>query len=194
MFRLIFIIIFIFLYSTKACPMSEDVSTIHQKSVGNQYISVSVKYFDGDLLHVLIPKGVWVGFLYKALRLDVRDRSDYAKHTMPFFKDGVYDFVLAKQYTEANEKESFVLKAFLSHYLVVKISFENLGYANFDDFKEKNFYCEISEGSDYCECILKVDSLTNIWHATYIMANNGFFVNTKGVIDYSGVSFIGRVY
>lgn len=166
--------------------------TVHQKAVGKQHISVSIKYFDGDMLDILIPKDIWTRVLYKTTGANVRERNKYIAQTKSFYSEGVYNFTLAKQPRSLDQKSKDELKALLSHYLIAKVTVEMLGYKGFDQFKEKNTDCRTSNDSILYECKLKPKSLISVWQASSIMAENGFLVNTTGRLDLSNVSFISH--
>jgi hypothetical protein len=186
-------IIFALLLSLSAVSNAsvKDI-TVHQKAVGKQHIALSVKYFDDDILDVLIPKDLWTRVLYKATGANVRERSRYITLTESFYRKGVYNFRLAKPPKGFNQKSKDELKALLSHYLIAKVTVEMLGYESFEQFKEKNIDCRTSNGSLLYECKLKPESLINVWQASNIMAENGFLVNTTGRLDLSNVSFISQ--
>lgn len=183
-------IIFVLLLSLSAVSIaSEGDISIHQKAVGNQYIALSIRYFDGDILDVLIPKDLWVRVLYKATGVDVRDRSKYIALTKSFYREGLYDFRLAKPPRSLNEKSKDELKVLLNHYLIARVTVEMLGYKDFEQFREKNIDCKNSNDGHMYECKLKPESLVSIWQAANIMAVHGFLVNSTGRLDSSSVSF-----
>lgn len=188
MIRIIFALLFSL--STASNASHKDLS-IHQKAVGKQYITLSVKYFDGDMLNVLIPKDLWVRALYKATGIDARERSRYITLTSGIYKEGIYDFNLTEPPKNLGNKSRAEIKTLLNHYLIAKVTVEMLGYEDFDQFREKNIDCRTSNDSPLSECKLKTESLVSIWQASNIMATNGFLVNSSGRLD-SNVSFISQ--
>lgn len=189
MLRFIFILLIAFALQANADTKEE---ALHQLATGKQRIALTVRYFDGDTLTILIPKSEWVRFLYKATGINAKNRSNYGELTAVIHNDGVYDLNRLQLDKKFGQQHVLKLKVSLNRYLTTPISHEMLGYISFDEFKVHNFICSDLESKTKFECKLKADSFINIQHAAYIMATNDYLVNAQGYLDFSNVSFLGR--
>lgn len=190
MIKIIIIVIVLYLltpYESVACNLN-----LHQYAKGHQRIAMDIEFFDGDVLTVIIPKKIWVSFLYDSSGKQTQKRRIYNSLTNDIFHDGVYvlnDLEISRSLDdEAIQK----LKAELNRFSVLKISPRMLGYEDFSDFKNDNFDCQEPNTLGYFSCNLKAGAFINNQHAAYIMATNGFLLDSFGVLNFPHLSFIGK--
>lgn len=175
-------------------PAESEASNLrlHQHAQAHQRIAMNVEFFDGDILTIIIPKKIWVRFLYDISGQDTRNRSVYNSLTSSIFRDGIY--VLNNIPTQRNIDANSIheLKISLNRFLVPEVSLDMLGYENIQDFKSQYFDCETPNDLGYFECNLKPGAFINNQHAAYIMASNGLLLDSYGVLNFPNLRFIGK--